>query len=81
MTNLALSSSTLQIELGVTKMKVKRVLKRLSRGKALGPDGIPNKVLTLLAPDISADLAQAVSSAFIARMLPSYLKKSITLAL
>jgi hypothetical protein len=62
-------------------MKVKRVLKRLLRGKALGSDEIPNKVLTLLTLDISANLAQAVSSAFIIRTLPSCLKESIILAL
>jgi hypothetical protein len=81
MTDSALSSPTLQIELEVTKMEVKRVLKRLSRGKALGLDEIPNEVLILLALDISADLAQTMSLAFIARTLSSCLKESITLAL
>ena len=38
-------------------------------------------MLTLLASDISADLAQAVSSAFAAGTLPSCLKESTTLAL
>jgi hypothetical protein len=81
MTNLALSSPTLQIELRVIKMKIERVLKRLLRGKALGSDEIPNKVLILLALDISTNLAQMVSLTFIIRTLPSYLKKSTTLAL
>jgi hypothetical protein len=56
MTNLALSISTLQIELRVIKMKIKKILKRLLRGKALGLDRIPNEVLTLLVLDISIDL-------------------------
>jgi hypothetical protein len=62
-------------------MKVEGVLKRLLRGKAPGPDGISNEVLTLLALDISVDLVQAMSSAFATRMLPSCLKESTTLAL
>jgi hypothetical protein len=62
-------------------MKVEGVLKRLPRGKASGPDGISNEVLTLLTSDIFADLAQAMSLAFAARTLPSCLKESTTLAL
>jgi hypothetical protein len=81
MTNSALSSLTLQIELKIIKMKIKRVLKRLLRGKALGLDKISNEVLTLLTLDISTDLMQVVSLAFIIRTLSSYLKKFIILAL
>jgi hypothetical protein len=56
MTNLALSSPTLQIELEIIKMKIKRVLKRLSRDKALGLDKILNEVLILLVLNISTNL-------------------------
>jgi hypothetical protein len=38
-------------------MKIKRVLKRLLKDKALGLDEISNEVLTLLTLDISTDLA------------------------
>jgi hypothetical protein len=62
-------------------MKIKRVLKRLLRGKALGLDEISNEVLTLLILDISTNLAQIMSLAFIIKTLSSYLKKFITLAL
>jgi hypothetical protein len=37
-------------------MKIKKVLKRLLRGKALGLDEILNEVLTLLTLDISINL-------------------------
>jgi hypothetical protein len=56
MTNLAFSSPTLQIELGIIKMKVKRILKRLLRGKALSLNEILNEVLTLLTLNIFTDL-------------------------
>jgi hypothetical protein len=62
-------------------MKIKRVLKRLLRGKALGLDEILNKVLTLLALDISTNLTQVMSLIFIIKTLSSYLKEFITLAL
>jgi hypothetical protein len=81
MTDSTLSSLTLQIELEIIKMKIKGVLKRLLRGKALGLDEIPNEVLTLLTLDIFANLAQMMSLAFATKTLSSYLKKSITLAL
>jgi hypothetical protein len=81
MIDLALSSLILQIESKVIKMKIKRVLKRLLRGKALDLNKISNKVLILLALDISINLTQTMSLAFITRTLSFYLKKSITLAL
>jgi hypothetical protein len=62
-------------------MKIKKVLKRLLRGKALGLDEILNEVLILLTLDISINLAQMMSLAFIIRTLLFCLKKSITLAL
>jgi hypothetical protein len=62
-------------------MKIKRVLKRLLRGKALDLNEIPNEVLTLLTLDISTNLTQAMSLAFTIRTLSFYLKKSIILAL
>jgi hypothetical protein len=62
-------------------MKIKGVLKRLLRGKALGLDEIPNEVLILLTLDIFINLTQIMSLIFIIKMLSFYLKKFITLAL
>jgi hypothetical protein len=62
-------------------MKIKRVLKRLLRGKASSLDEIPNEVLTLLTLDISINLMQMISLIFIIRTLSSYLKEFIILAL
>jgi hypothetical protein len=62
-------------------MKIKRVLKRLLRGKALDLDRIPNEVLILLTLDISTNLTQMISLMFIIKTLSFYLKKFITLAL
>jgi hypothetical protein len=56
MIDLALNSLTLQIKLRIIKAKVKRVLKRLLRGKVLGLNGILNEVLILLTLDISINL-------------------------
>lgn len=71
----------IQMDSRVTAEEVEGVLKRLPRGKAPGPDGIPNEILTLLAPDIAADIAQALSDIFAAGSIPVRLKESITLAL
>jgi hypothetical protein len=62
-------------------MKIKRVLKRLLKDKALGLDRILNKVLILLTLDIFINLTQVISLMFIIRTLSFYLKKSTTLAL
>jgi hypothetical protein len=37
------------------------ILRALSAGKAPGPDGIPNKVLKILALEISKGLAHIIS--------------------
>jgi hypothetical protein len=62
-------------------MKIKRILKRLLRGKALSLNEISNEVLILLILEIFIDLTQIVSLAFIIKTLSFYLKKSIILAL
>lgn len=65
----------------MTREEVEGVLKRLPRGKASGPDGIPHEILSLLAPDISTGLARALSKAFAAGSITSRFKESVTLAL
>jgi Reverse transcriptase (RNA-dependent DNA polymerase)/Endonuclease-reverse transcriptase len=71
----------LQMNPEVTKKEIKRVLKRLPRGKAPGPDRIPNEILSLLAPDISTDLAQALTKVFAEGSIPSCLKESVTITI
>jgi hypothetical protein len=46
------------------------VFKRLLNGKALGSDGILNKVLKTLSLEIAEGLAQAISTVFVRGMLP-----------
>jgi hypothetical protein len=45
----------------VSKEEIEVILKALLAGKALGLDGILNKVLKILALEISKDLAHIVS--------------------
>ena len=46
-------------------------------GKALGPNGIPNKVFKINVLIITKDLAKAVSYCFINGIIPESLKESI----
>jgi hypothetical protein len=57
------------------------ILRALSVGKALGLDGIPNKVLKILALEISKGLAHAVSKLLIDDIISVRFRESTTLAL
>ena len=76
-----LAGNTLQIDSTVTREEVEAVLKQLPHSKASGLDGVFNKILSLLAPDISADIAQVISNTFAAGTIPPYFKELTTLAL
>jgi hypothetical protein len=49
----------------VSKEEIKVILRALLVGKALGLNDILNKVLKILAPKISKDLAHAISKLLI----------------
>jgi hypothetical protein len=53
----------------------------LPSGKAPGPDGIPNEVLTALSPEISEGLARAISRALAEGTLPDRYKELIIITL
>ena len=46
----------LNIPSEISAETVARTISRLPNGKAAGPDGIPNELLKLIAPDIKEDL-------------------------
>jgi alkylhydroperoxidase/carboxymuconolactone decarboxylase family protein YurZ len=50
-------------------------------GKAPDPDGIPNEILIALSPEISEELAHAISRALAEGTLPNRYKELITITL
>jgi len=68
-------SPTISIE------EISKLIRSLPNGKALGPDGIPNKVLKMVALVIIKDLAEVASHCFTNGTIPESLKESITVVL
>jgi len=71
----------IQINQTVSKEEMEAILRALPAGKAPGPDGIPNEVLKILAPEISKGLAHAVSKLLAGDTMPIRFRESTTLAL
>jgi hypothetical protein len=65
----------------VSKEEMKVILRALLAGKALGSDGIPNKVLKILALEISKGLAYIVSKLLAGDMMLIRFQESTTLTL
>jgi hypothetical protein len=65
----------------VSKEEMKAILRALLAGKALGPDGIPNEVLKILALEISKGLTHAVSKLLTGDTMLIRFQESTTLAL
>ena len=74
-------SPRIQISHEVTSNKIASVLEKLPSGKAPGPDGIPNEILTALSPEILTGLAHAISRALAEGTLPDHYKELITITL
>jgi hypothetical protein len=75
------TSPRIQISQEVTSDEVASVLEKLPSGKAPGPDGIPNEILTALSPEILEGLAHAISRALAEDTLPNRYKELITIIL
>jgi hypothetical protein len=65
----------------VSKEEMEAILRALLAGKALGLDGIPNKVLKILALEISKGLAHTVSKLLASDIILIRFRELITLAL
>jgi len=61
--------------------EISKLIISLLNKKALGLDGILNKVLKVVAPIIIKDLAEAASHYFTNGIIPESLKESITIVL
>jgi len=61
--------------------EISKLIRSLLNGKALGPDGIPNKVLKMVTPVIIKDLVKAASHYFANGTILESLKESITVVL
>jgi len=61
--------------------EISKLIRSLPNSKALGLDGIPNKVLKIVALVIIKDLAEAASYCFANGTIPESLKESITVVL
>jgi hypothetical protein len=71
----------IQINQIVSKEEMEVILRALLAGKAPGLDGIPNKVLKILALEISKGLAHAVSKLLAGDTMLIRFQESTTLAL
>jgi hypothetical protein len=60
---------------------VNRVLAGLPNKKALGLDGILNKVLKTLVEEISTGIARGINNSLKRRILPAYYRESTTITL
>ncbi|POS82408.1 hypothetical protein EPUL_004122 [Erysiphe pulchra] len=69
------------IKTEVKPEEVKCILSQLPRGKAPGPDEIPNEILQALLPEWKLELARAIINLLINGNIPSSLKESTTVAL
>jgi len=61
--------------------EISKLIRSLLNGKALGPDGILNKVLKMVALVIIKDLAEVASYYFANGIIPKSLKESIIVVL
>jgi len=61
--------------------EISKLIRSLLNSKALGPDGILNKVLKMVALVIIKDLAEAANYYFTNKTIPESLKESITVVL
>jgi len=61
--------------------EISKLIRSLPNGKAPGPDGIPNKVLKMVALVIIKDLAEVANYCFTNGTIPESLKESITVVL
>jgi len=71
----------LNISPTISTEEIGKLIRSLLNGKALGPDGILNEVLKVVAPVITKDLAKAASYCFASGIIPESLKESITMVL
>src|SRR5204863_3572830 len=69
---------TIHIPTLVTEDKVRDVIQKFPNRKALGPDGILNEALKIIAPIIAKELAQAITRLLQTGNIPSSYKESIT---
>ncbi|KAI0990807.1 hypothetical protein K3495_g17380, partial [Podosphaera aphanis] len=65
----------------VTPDEVEEVLKRFPRGKAPGPDEIPNEILQLLLPEWKVELAHTITKVLQLGQIPPSFKELTTIAL
>jgi len=72
---------TLNISPIISIEEINKLITSLLNRKAPGPDGIPNKVLKVVALVIAKDLAEAASYYFTNGIIPKSLKESITVVL
>jgi len=61
--------------------KINKLIKSLLNKKALGLNGIPNKILKVVVLIIAKDLAKTASNYFTNKIIPESLKKSIIIIL
>jgi len=61
--------------------EISKLIRSLPNGKALGPDGILNEVLKMVALVIIKDLVEVASYCFTNGTIPESLKESITVVL
>ena len=69
------------IDITVTKNQLSNVIRKLPNGKALGLDGIPNKVWKRILNTVSKELARVITRILRSGKLPESFKESTTVAL
>ena len=69
------------IDMEVTPEEIENVLRQLPRGKAPGPDEIPNEILQLVLPEWKSQLAAAITQLFLTGQIPDSYKESVTVTL
>jgi hypothetical protein len=65
----------------VTPQDIRETLAALPKGRAPGPDGVPNEILQQLAPDIAEGLAHAISGCLQRGEMPQAYRDSIIIVL
>jgi len=73
--------NVLNISLTILTEEISKFIRSLLNKKALGPDGILNKVLKVAALVIAKDLAEVASHCFTSGIILKSFKKSITIVL
>lgn len=71
----------IQIAREVSVEEVTAIVNHLPRGKAPGPDGIPNEAIQAIIPDVAASLAHAMNRCLAEEVIPPVLKESTTIVL